>query len=45
MTWLRLIGDTASIILGIYAAYKFFTGDKSERETLWYGLLLIAVLI
>jgi uncharacterized membrane protein len=45
MEWIKLIGDITCMVLGIWSGYKFFTGDKSKRETLWYGLLMIAMVI
>lgn len=35
----------SKIILMIYFGYKFLSGDKEKRSTLWYGLAFIATLI
>ena len=39
------IALVCKILCMVYWGYKFITGDKEKRSTLWYGLALIAILI
>lgn len=32
-------------VVFLYAVWKFMTGDKEKISTLWYGILLIGLLI
>lgn len=37
----NLLISFACLFLETYCFYKFITGDKEERKTLWYGIAII----
>ncbi len=45
MEFLKVATIVCKIVFALYATYKFRTGDNSNNETLWWGILLIAVLV
>lgn len=40
-----LLNSTICLCCMIYGGYRFLVCDKRGRETLWYGILLIAALL
>lgn len=42
---LNSIIEIGFLIYAIYCFYKFWTGDKTKNETLWYGLFALIIKI
>lgn len=42
---LKLLGSILYLIILIYCCYKFLTGDKEEKETFWYGIATIILML
>lgn len=43
-TW-ELILVVGRLAIAVYFLYKFFLGDKSKMETMWYGMAALIFVV